>query len=785
MEDDEIDNERGVIVEEDRQRGKNAQSRILKELLPVLLHGSRLAERIPIGKLDIIQHFKHDQIRQFYKDWYRPELQGVIAVGDFDVAEVESLIKQNFNPLKNPASPRPRQTYSMPDNKEPLVKVVTDKEFPFNVALVTIRHHGNVTKTTADMKFRLIQSMINSMMSSRITELKQKGNAPFVEGQFAYGSYQGGLIPGLDAATLVAVSKTGDDLAKALGGVMAEGERMSRFGFTASELEVVKKNMEASNDKGFREKDKTPSVSYVQSYLNNFMQGSAIPSATFRYETTKKLLNEITLDDVNKFAKNIMKPENMIVVVQAPEKEKDKLPTPAQLLETIRNAGKGVTAYVDNTVKKPLLEKKPAGGKVVSEEKMDAVGVTKLTLSNGVKVYLKPTDFKNDQILFTSFAQGGTSLIEDRDVIALNYADNIAGDGIGEFDNTQLRKVLAGTTAGVSPYIGELYQGFSGSTSPKDLETAFQLIYSYAINPRKDPVVFKKNIDDMKVMEANANLRPESVYGDSINAVMTSNSIRSKRLSVEDIGRIDLDRSLTFYKDRFSDNSGQSFIFVGNFEVDKIKPLLETYLGGLPSTNRNEHYIDRGEKPMTGKISRTVYKGLEDKAQVQLFFHGPYKYSSENNMQLNALGDILEFKVLERLREKESGVYSPRASASYTKEPSPYYTITISFSCATANVDKLVNAALDEIEKIKKDGATAVDVEKFKAETKRSTEVNLRENNFWLGYLTSKFKLGEDPTSVFRLNERLEKVTSQSVKLAAQEFLSGSYFRAVLVPEKK
>lgn len=781
----EIDAERGIIVEEDRARGKNAQSRMQKELLPVLMKGARHAERIPIGKIDVIQSFKHEEMRNFYKDWYRPNLEAVVAVGDFDPAEVEKMIKENFGPLKNPAQPKPALTYKLPENKEPLYKLVTDVEFPYHVALVILRHQGNTTKTVSDARLGMVQSMVNTVIDNRIAELKQKGTAAFLDGQFSYGPYQGGLFADVDAATIVAVSKGPNDLSAAMKGMMVEAERVAQFGITASELEEIKKNIEASNEKSYREKDKTPSNNYVQQYLNNFLSGSAIPSSDYRYELTKKLLASITLQEVNAAAKQMLKQENITIVVQAPEKDKASMPTETQLLDVVKNSGKGVSAYVDNTVNKPLLEKKPTAGKVVSEEKIEGIGVTKLKLSNGVQVILKPTDFRNDQVMFYSFATGGASLSNDDEAITTSYAGNIAEDGIGEFDNSQLRKLLAGTTASASPYIGNLHQGFSGGASPKDLETALQLVYAFATNPRKDPVVFKKNLDDYKVMLASNGVKPESAYKDTINAVMSSYSPREKTPTVADVDKISLDKSFEFYKARFADASGQTFVFVGNFDIEKIKPLLETYLGGLPSTNRNEQYIDRGIKPLTGKVEKTVRKGIEDKASVQLFFHGPMEYSVENNLQLNALSDILEFKVLERLREKESGVYTPNVSVSSSKLPAPYYNLTISFNCATANVDKLVNAALDEVEKIKKEGATAVDVEKFKAENKRALEVNLRENNFWLNYLVSKFQGNDDPLSVLKSNERLEKVTPASVKAAAELYLSGkNYFRAVLVPEK-
>lgn len=780
-----IDEERGVIVEEERQRGKNAQSRIQQELLPVILHGSRYAQRIPIGKIDIIQNFKHEEIRNFYRDWYRPNLQAVIAVGDFDVDAVEALIKENFGKLTNPAKPKPHVSYDMPGNKEPIVKIVTDKEFPYNVAFAFIRQSSKPTHTTSDIRNSMVINMANAMLGARISELKQKGTAPFVEGSASYGSYQQGLIPNLNSATLLAVTKNGADLAKGLAGVMTEFERMVQFGFTASELEVVKKQTEAANEKANREKDKIPSNTFVQAYLKNFMYGSPVLSPDFRYEISKKFLNEITLEEINAAAKKMLGKENLTIIVQAPEKEKATLPTAEQLLTALRDAGKGLKPYEDNKINKPLLEKKPIAGKVTSTEKIEGIGVTKLTLSNGVVVYLKPTDFKNDQIIFSSYGQGGNSQADDKDLTAVNYAGNIPADGIGDFDNASLRKMMAGTTASAQSYISELYQGYSGSASPKDLETALQLVYAYATNPRKDPVMFKKNLEDYIVYIQNSDDSPDNVFGDTVNAVLTGNSIREKKATVADIAQINLDRSFEFYRSRFADNSGQTFVFVGNFDIAAITPLLETYLGGLPANNRAEKYIDRGVRPLSGKVERIVKKGIEDKAQVKLFFYNSYPFSMENNMQLSALSDILEFKVLERLREKEGGVYSPNVGVGYEKLPYGNYNLSISFSCAPANVDKLVNASLEEIEKIKKNGATAEDVEKFKAEYRRSLEVNLRENNFWLNYLTGKFKNGEDATSVLTQNERLNKVTPESVKAAANTYLSNAnYFKAALVPEK-
>lgn len=785
MEGDEIDKERGVIVEEDRQRGKNAQDRMSKQLLPVLLKGSRYADRLPIGKIDILNTFTHDKIRNFYKDWYRPNLQAVIAVGDFDVNEVEQLIKTNFSTLSNPANPRPRPDYDLPDNTAPLVTIITDPEQQYNVAQIMYKQRGNVLKTSADYKKMMMFNMINSMLSARLQEIMQKGNAPFLQAQSGYGAYQGGLVPNINAFQSIAVSNSGATLEKAFTAVLAENERMSKYGFMPSEMEVAKKNIAAGNEIRLKEKDKTASSSFVQKYLNHFLTGTSIPSTAYSYDLTKKLLAEITLADVNALAKTLITKDNQVIVVQAPEKEKASLPTEAQLLAALKNASNNVTAYVDNAVNKPLLEKKPVAGKVVKEEKNEKVGITTLTLSNGIKVLLKPTDFKNDQVIFNSFSKGGTSLATDANLQSAGAVGLITAGGVGDFNPTQLNKLLAGNTGRAGAYIDELYQGYNGSAAPKDLETAFQLVYAYATNPRKDPEIFNKNISDFRVSLENKNANPESVFGDTVQAVLSAYHKRGMPVNLSDLDQISIDEAFKFYKERFADNSEQVFVIVGAFNPETIRPLIETYLASLPALNKKQDFADNGVYPPKGKVSKTVYKGLEDKAAVQLYIHGDYDYIADTNMQLQALKAALENKLLERLREKESGVYSPQVGLSLSKYPKAHYYFTISFSCAPANVEKLIAAALDEVKHIKDNGATADDISKFKSEEQRQVELNLRNNNYWLNYLTSREKYGEDLNQVLGINERLNKVTVESSKTVAQQYLNGeNYIRLVLMPQK-
>ena len=780
-----IDNERGVIVEEDRQRGKNAQQRMSNLLLPFLLANSQYEKRIPIGKVDILNNFTHDKIRSFYADWYRPNLQAVIAVGDFDVNEVENLIKANFSDLKNPANPKPRLTYDLPDNVQPLVKIATDKEQPYNVVQVIYKHREGAVKTEADFKMSLIHAMINNMLGSRLQEITQKGNAPFLFAQSSYGPYQGGLVWGISAFQTAAVAKTTADLQKAMVAALAENERMAKFGFTQGEIETIKKKLDAGLEKQYKEKDKTKSAVYVQQYLENFLTGASIPSAEYSYTEAKKIIKDLTAADINAVAKKLIGNTNQIIVVQAPEKDAKDLPTEAQLIAALKSAGNGVTPYVDNTVNKPLIAKLPTAGTIVNETKNDKIGITTLTLSNGVKVVLKPTDFKNDQVIFTSFGKGGTSLASDADLISAENANIIAQSGVGDFNPTQLSKYLAGKTASAGAYVSDEYQGFSGSTSPKDLETAFQLIYAYATNPRKDAEIFNKNISDMKVITANKNSSPASVYADTVQAVLSNYNKRAMPTTMQDIDRISIDKAYAFYKDRFADASGQTFVFVGNFEVEKMKPFITTYLASLPALNRNENFIDHGVNSPKGKISKTVNRGLEDKVSVQLYFHDDYEYNADNNTQLDALKAALEIKILERLREKESGVYSPNVSLSIQKYPSAHYYFTISFSCSKANTEKLINAALEEVNSFKLNGATEDDLKKFKSEELRQEELSLRDNGFWINYLSNRLKNGDDINQVLTDKERINGVTVATSKAAAQKYLNGNnYIRLVLAPEK-
>ncbi len=778
----EINDERGVVLEEARLRGKNAQERLSQQILPVILNNSRYAIRLPIGKEDILKTFKPETIIRYYHDWYRPDLQAVVAVGDFDPKRVEQLIKDNFSALKNPPNEKPRTKYTVPPAAGTVVKIATDKEFPYEIAEIIVRHPGTKIRTEADYLQSMRNEMFNSMLNSRLGELTQKANPPFLFGRASYSGFLGNM----DAFTSIAVAKPGE-LEKAIKAVVAETERAHKFGFTQTELDRAKQDGLTQMENAYKERDKTKSVNFVQEYQQNFLQGEAIPGIEFEYNFYKDNLKNITLAQINALAGKYISDKDRAVIVEAPDKEKANLPDSKTLLTWISTAGEGVKPYVDEVSNKPLLEKEPAPGKTVSVQKDTALTTTTLTLSNGVKVILKPTTFKNDEILINGYHFGGTSLASDDDFTSDNLAAGIIGSsGIADMDEIKLDKMLSGKNVGISPYIRELSEGITGSSSPKDLETAMQLVYLYFTQPRKDADIWQSNITQTKSLLANRSLEPTNVFQDTVSATLSNHNFRRMVTNAALLDKASLDKAYNFYKQRFADANGFTFVLVGSFDVDKIKPLLEKYLGGLPSSGGAETYKDLGIHPPTGAITKDVYRGIADKSSVQLVFSGDYDYNDNNNLQLDALDEVLSIKLIERLREKEGETYSPGVRVSHTKLPSGRYSITVYFGCAPANVDKLIAATMEEINKIKQNGPEATDVQKFQAETTRAIEVNLKENSFWESHLTSSNQNQENPDDALNWIPDLNKATVQTVKDAANKYLNESNFiKLILLPEKK
>jgi len=777
----EIDKERGVVLEEKRL-GKGAQQRMQDKYLPMLFNNSRYSDRLPIGTEEVLKNFSAETIKQFYKDWYRPDLQALIVVGDIDVDAMEKTIKATFSDLKNPLKPRQRTKYSISLLNKNQFIAVTDKEFPVSVAQIMIKHPESKLITTTDYRNSIIRSLFNSMIGTRFADMSKQADPPFLQA----GANISGFLAGLDMYNVFVVAKPGE-MERGFKAILTETERVKRFGFTQTELDRAKQSYLTNMESSFKEKDKTPSESLVNEYLRNFLEQEASPGIEYEYKMANSMTGGISLSDLNNLAKKYITDVNRDVIIMGPEKDKDNLPDEAKVESWISGTKQSdISAYVDQLSDKPLLSAKLSGGKVISESKIPEIGVSEFKLSNGIKVILKPTDFKNDEISFSAFSPGGSSLYSDADFQSAQYATAIIRNGgLAEFNSVQLPKLLSGKRVSVSPFITERSEGISGSTSPKDLETALQLTYLYFTQPRKDAETFKGLIAQQKGGLANRGNDPNSVFADSVAAILGNYNVRRTGPTVEKINQVSLDRAFEIYKDRFADASDFTFVFVGSFKPAEIKPLLEQYLGSLPSGNRKEAAKDLGIKIPAGKIDKKIYKGQEPKASVRLVFSGDYTWSEKHNNQLDALAEVLTIKLIERLREDEGGVYGVGARASYSKFPKSRYTFSISFGCAPENVEKLISSTLDEINKIRVNGALAGDIEKFIAEESRTTETQLKDNGFWLGYLTNQLQNEDEPKQILTYLESLKELNPESLKATVQYRLNpDNFIRIVLLPEK-
>ena len=779
----EINKERGVVISE-RRLGLGAFERMREKYWPIMFKDSRYADRLPIGKLEVLQNCKYETLKQFYYDWYRPELMAVIAVGDFDVDKVEKMIKEKFSGIPAKTNPRPLQSFPVPDNKELLIATATDKESPYTMVQLFYKHAKHETKNLADLRKYIISDLYSGMLNKRLEELQKQANPPFL---FANVNV-GGLVRTKDAySNFAMVNDKG--IEKGLETVITENEKVKRFGFTATELAREKKAIMREKEKQLKEKDKTESGNYAGAYVDAFLEKEPIPGIEFEYNYYKKNIDGITLDEINKIAKEWItnNGENAVVVIQAPEKESVIMPSDEKIKAIFKDIQtKELKPYEDKVSDKPLMATKPIPSKVIEEKQIKELGITEWKLANGVKVVLKSTDFKNDEILLNAYRWGGSSLYPDNDFMSASNAAGIVDEsGIGEFDATALQKLLTGKIVGVSPYIGELSEGFSGRCSPEDIETAFQLINMYFTQPRKDEIAFQAMMDQQKGLLENRSAYPETAFRDTIEVTMNQYHFRHRPNTVNTLKEVDLNKSFEIYKDRFADASDFTFFFVGNFKLEEIKPLVETYLGGLPSKNRKQAWKDVGVKTPSGLVTKTIKRGKEPKSSVQLVFTGPFEYSRKNRLEMYALSKLLQIKLRESLREEKGGVYGVGANGNGTHYPKEGYKFSISFGCAPEKVDELIAAAFKEVELIKQNGANEQDLKKVKETFLRERQTDLKENSFWLNAISQNYQNNENILEILDFNKYVENIKSDDLKrLANQYFNMNNYAKFVLMPEK-
>jgi zinc protease len=781
FDDTEIDKERGVITEEWRLR-RGAGARMQDKQFPILFKGSKYAERLPIGDMEVVQSFKHERLRKFYEDWYRPELMAVIAVGDFDKPAIEALVKQHFETIPKSAATKLRPTSNVPEQPGTLYAIATDKEASSTSVAVYSKMPARDQTTVGAYRQQIVERLFAGMLSARFSEMAQKPDAPFL----GAGAGRGQFVRTLEVSTLSAGVKE-DGIERGLEALFTEALRVEKFGFTETELQRQKTNIMRGLERAVAEKENTPSGSLADEYVRNFTDQEPSPGIEYEAALHARFLPEITLTEVNGLAKQWVPDKNRVVLVNAPQKEGLVIPDEAKLGGVITAAmHKELTPYVDAVANASLIESPPAAGAITKTATKQEFGLTEWELSNGVKVVLKPTTFKEDEILFQAFSLGGTSLASDADFIpAETAAQVIASGGLGKFSAVDLRKVLTGKVASARPYIGELDEGLRGSASKKDLDTMFQLIYLTFTAPRPDPAIFTVLTTTMKSQLANQKNSPDYAYAETLNSIMTQNHPRGRMMTTEMVDQMSLDKSLAFYKDRFSDASDFTFVFVGSFDVDTMKPLVERYLGSLPVTHRTESWKDIGMKRPTGVIEKRVEKGLEPKSRAAILFTGPFDYNQENRIAIRAMADVLEVRLRELIREDLGGTYNVSADANYTKVPRAEYTVDISFGCSPDRTDNLVQTVLKEIENFKTNGPTDKQVADVKETFLRDDETNMKQNGYLLAQMALRYEYGEDLTSLFHLPDYYRKLDAATIKSAAQKYLNPTNLvRVTLFPEK-
>jgi zinc protease len=780
----EVTNERGVVQEEWRGR-KGAGDRMLQKWLPIALKGSRYATRLPIGTQESILSATPDRLRRFYQDWYRPDLMAVVAVGDFDKTQIEQLIKQHFSGIAKRSNARPRVAIDVPDNVAPLVAVATDKEATSSNFNVTFKLPHQETKTVGDYRRDLTARLYLDMLNSRFSEISQKPDAPFLAAGGSTGSF---FARGKDAFTLGANVKDGA-IEQGLQAVLLEARRADQFGFLESELGRAKQNMLRGYERAYTERDKTQSGSLVSEYVGNYLYGEAIPGIEYEYQLVQQLLPGITLADVNTLGSKWITDENRIILVQAPEKEGVKVPTESELLAIFGKANQmALTAWTENLAEAPLVEKLPAGGKVVSEKSYAAVGVTEWKLSNGARVLVKPTDFKADEILFTAYSPGGTSLVSDADYMSAALASQIMSiSGVGNFNRIDLGKKLTGKVARVAAGLGSTSETLGGTASPKDLETLLQLVYLQFTAPRVDTVAFGALKNQAAAMLANRGSSPEAVFGDTVTVTLSQHHFRARPLTLATFNEVNPVKSLEVFKDRFAEAGDFTFMFVGNVDLATLKPLAERYLATLPTTGRKETFKAIMPGAPRGVVEKVVRKGTEPKANTLMFFTGACKYTPEDRFAMRALTEYFQIKLNETLREQLGGTYSPDVRGGCSRTPRAEYSISVQFGSSPENVDKLSQTVLAMIDSLKAKGPSAADVDKVREQITRSVEVDRKTNAYWQNNLAARDQAGEDLAGLLGAYDQMVKsLTPAQIQQAAKLYFdTKNYLRFVLLPETK
>ncbi|WP_288380938.1 pitrilysin family protein [uncultured Massilia sp.] len=776
-----IDKERGIVLEELRL-GKGASDRMSKQIMPAIFNGSKYAERLPIGTEEVLRSFTPEALTRFYRDWYRPDLMAVVVVGDIEPGQAEKLVKSHFAHLKNPKPARPRAYAEIPARQATQALVVTDQEATGNAVLIRypvqpVQEAGTIRAYRDD----LVQSLFSAMLNQRLQELAQLPEPPFMGASSSLGK----LTPRYRSYNAsAALGPRGAEVA--LSALVEENERARRYGFGAAELERMKKNLMRSYEQAWNERAKSDSGTYAAEYIRNFLQQEAIPGIDTEYRYVKELVPGITLEEMNAYARRTIPADSGKLVLYTGVTRPDT-PQGEQLLAAVSAAQRAeVSRHDEKAVAARLMDKPPRAGTIVSQTQDKALGLTRLELSNGVKVILKPTDFRNDQVMMSAARFGGQSLFGDQDILNARFANAIvASMGVKDFTPLDMRKILAGKAAQVNVGLANYTDVVVGASGATDIETMLQLTWLKFSGVRRDEALFRSYVGKQAEQARNQTAQPGTRFGDAVMAALYNNHPRAPRsLAPEEYEKIDLDRSIEIFKQRFSSARDLTFILVGSFDPVAIKPLLATWLGSLPTPEIPVAYRDVGLRPATGVIKREVKSGTEPKSTISLTFTGPAEFTEAEQLRLSALLEVTNIRIIDVLREQMSLIYGGGASGALSKIPYGNYSIGVTLPTGPENVDKVLATTFAEIKRLQTEGPDAADLDKVKSNWIQNHRRSLRENGYWLGYLQSALSEGTDPGAILQVEQQVQALTADDIRTAARRYFNErNYVQVVLNPE--
>ena len=782
---DEIDNERGVIREEWRT-GAQANRRMWKAINPLKYPGSQYAKRDVIGDTAVINNFTYDALRDYYKKWYGPDNQAIIVVGDIDVDQVEQKIKNLWADVPARVNRGERPLYSVDDNIEPIVAIVRDKEaqytrieMEFKKPQLPKQVRGTNVAYMQSLAFELVCDMFNN----RLSELSMKPEATFV----GAGSYYGELVKEKDAFVAVYLAKQGQEVA-AYKDLLTQLEKMRRYGFTNAELDRVKKETLAAYEKSYNERNTVRNIAYAQECIRHYLSDEPIPGIAWEYEMIQQVLPVLTVDMLNQIAQNIVTDENLIISFQAPADESVVLPTEKQaveLLALVKN--EEIEAPAEEAIRENLVETAPKVGKIKKTAHNETLGVTEWTLSNGVRVVVKPTSFKQDEILFYAFSPGGNSLVATADLPSAALATSVIElGGLADMSATDLQKALTGKRVSIGPSIGEYSESLNGSSTIKDLETLLQLNYLYFTAPRRDAESYQTLISILNSQLANRDKNPKVAFSDSVQMMETDHSARTIILNKEMLEKVSLDKALEIYKARFANPADFTFFFVGNVDPndETFRMQVRTWLGGLKTTKKRETAADDKVRVFQGKDQNYFSRQMETKTASNRIQYTSYDmpYNLANDLNMEMIGRILSTRYLESIREREGGSYGVGCAGWMHRHPVPYAQLIMQFDTDPEKQEKLMSIIHEEVMTIVENGPLAKDLQKEKESMLKDFEEDLEKNNYWKSVLSMYYKNGINYITDYKA--AVEAITAETVQETLKKLVAaGNMFEVVMLPE--